>query len=531
MRSIGASRAFCCRIVINAACIAALVGCSTSQTSEIKSLAAQAGKNTAQGATGSKPAGSSAPATTGSDTTLSETIPVPDAIGRTDTGAGTGAGAGGDAQHTEPSEPAASYQLVRYIGLDAKAWPTTAAAQNYSDLYTRIELVSDNGAPGAGGPDAKLLRSYSAENRGFFSRLVSNKTDTVTAIANITVREPDLTISIPLYSISHASGLQLGNTWATNFTASNIESPLFRIGPNTGLTVRLSAKVSSDLKSQGVSLAVGAITRAVQIAAPTAPLLTVLSKQDVNNAATAVDTALSALLSKDISEDLQVGRMADAWANNGTAMTLYGCAPFVRAEKSDGTTVPGNCAKDNDIDGAANLPIGSWQLKLTCPRLSVFDARSICAKWNTPSTTPWDSLPRTGGMLDLTTSDKRTAAGKVIADSVRDSQVLGFKLASQTTIQTFVQSQDWYTTFVGNSANKQRTDYEKFCAGALNGMEMSGFSKLDAALAIRAMTRQMPQLAAYRTEFAKGMSGGSCFDEFSSISTHAPMSLAVRSAQ
>jgi hypothetical protein len=412
----------------------------------------------------------------------------------TDNGAGGanngGNGNGGTAENTKPN-----YLIVRYIGVDTSAWPSAHAAQNYSDLYTRIELSSDSNTSGNAAAGV-ALRDYSSENRDWFSRLLSSKTDTVTAVANITVRDPGLTVAIPIFSVSHASGRDLGNSWVTNFTASSVESPLFRLGPNTGLTIHLSAKVSSDLKSQGASLAVGAVTRAVQIAAPTSTLLTTLSKTEVSNSAAAIDTAISSLLSEDIGEDIEVGRLMNSWTGNA-AIALYGCAPFVR---STDPVSGGNCAANPDIDGGKDLPVGAWQLRLTCPRLSAFNPRDICIV---------DAASGALTLEDISTSAKLLALQTSTAATVSDAQVLAFNLSSQVNIQTFVQSQAWFTTFTGISCARKAVDFDNFCGGALVGLEMSGLNKFDAALVVRAIANQMPQLTTLKAAFATS-DGANC---------------------
>ena len=387
-----------------------------------------------------------------------------------------------------------NFQIVRYIGIDTSAWPGAQAAQNYSDLYTRMELSSPNSAGTAATGSA--LRDYNSENRDWFARLWSSETDTVTAVANITVRDPGLTVAIPLFSVSHASGRDLGNSWVTNFTASSVESPLFRIGPNTGLTIHVAAKISSDLKSQGASLAVGAVTKAVQIAAPTSTLLTTLSQTEVNNAASAIDTAISSLLSEDIGEDIEVGRLMNSWTGSA-AISLSGCAPFVRSTDPVAT---GNCAANPDTDGGTDMPVGTWQLQLACPRISAFDPRDVC-----------DVDSKTGALTleDISTPTKLQALQASAANTVSDAQVLGFNLSSQVNILTFVQSQSWFTTFMGVTGTKQAKNYDDFCNGALVGMEMNGLNKFDAALVIRAIANQMPQLTAVKAAFATS-DGANC---------------------
>lgn len=394
------------------------------------------------------------------------------------------------------------HQPVRYIGVDATSWEPTNTTNDYSDLYTSIKLnSSEKDGAGAGGDsegDGKklspLMRSYSAEDRNPISRFLSNKTDTVTTVINVSTHDPELTLVIPLFSLSHASGKDIRNSWSTAIAASNIDSPLFLISPNTRIAIHVSSKLSSDIKSQGTSIAIGAITSAIQIASPTSTLLTSLSKNDLNRSASAMDSAISSLLSREISEDIDVGRTLDSWTPSSRVI-IYGCTPFARFE----TVVMNNppqqdsvsCASDEDIYGGRDMPLGPWSLHLSCPRYSVFSPADIC--------------DQSGGPSELTLSRKdREKEQKKIAENVSDTQILSFYLSSQVSIQSFVQSQAWFTSF---TSQKAKQDYDAFCASGITSMEMSGLNNFDAALVIRAVVDQLPQLSSIRSAFTSKAKG------------------------
>jgi hypothetical protein len=428
----------------------------------------------------------------------------------------------GNPSSAPTSQSETDHQIVRYIGTSSNDWPWNPAVLDYSDLYTRVELFADNDQTGVGASEnTHALRDYASENRSWLLRLLSSETDTVTTLANIDVRDPQLSITVPLFSISHASGAGLGNTWTTNFTSSDVGSPLFRLGPNTGLTVHLNTKVSSDLKSQGASLVVGAVQKAVQIAAPQSTLLTTLSAPDIANTASAIDTAISGLFSRDISEDIQLGRLTDSWTG-GASFTLYGCAPFVRDEGMTAKTVDangnpiapanGNCAKSIDLDGGYNIPVGVWTVKLACPHVSAFSSRGICDG-------KYPKAPVTADGFAKTVKADRAQ----VLTAANDAQILQFNLSSQVSIQTFVQSQGWFTTFTAakttaktksGTTDKSSDDYVAFCAGAILGLETSGLNQFDSALTLRAMIHQIPALAALRDSFAAGKNGASCVKQF-----------------
>ncbi len=395
---------------------------------------------------------------------------------------------------TAPANGAPQIELVRYIGIDALDWTNAPAAHSLADLYTRIIVASDLPEGTTGSNAGMPRRDYVAEKRSW-AAILSTRTDTVTTVANITLRDPGLTIAIPLFSITHASGRQLGNTWDTLFTASSVESPLFRLSANTGLTLHVSAKVSSDVKSQGAALAVSALTTAVKIAAPTSTLLTTLSKPATDNTAAAIDSAISSLLSESISEDIEMGRLAAGWSP-ASALEITGCAPFVHAT---GTADTHLCGSEGDLKGVVDQPVGTWRLFFACPRLSVFDSKDICD--DTPTGLD-ESLWQAG-------ATKLAAERALIARTVSDAQILSFNLSSETTVQAYVLAQPWFTSFVALSTRKP-ADYASFCASGLVALEANGLNTLDAALVIRAMIERLPQMAALHPDFATGDAGSGC---------------------
>lgn len=392
--------------------------------------------------------------------------------------------------------------IVRYIGIDPTHWPTATSNKSYSDLYTQIEVYAPQGSitgAGSGNPD---LRDYSSERRGWLAQLWATRTDTAAAVVNVEIMQPSLRLALPLFSVSHSSGWNLGNTWTTNFTDSNVESPLFRIGSDTSITLHLNLKVSSDLKSQGVSEVVGAVTQAVRIAAPSARLLTTLSKSEVNNAAQAIDQSISALFSQNITEDIALGRLMESWSPTSQVI-ITGCAPFVRLETSPGTATPPpdrpaqdtGCGVRPDTVGGSDTRVGAWRLSLACPRLSAFDPRDICNDLGSLTVGPGKN-----GTIPLTSAGLRIAH-TYLASEISDVEVLQFMLSSQVTIQDFVQSQNWFTTFVRKGAAASAGDYTDFCSNAILSLYAAGLNKFDAALALRAVIDRVPGIVENATAF------------------------------
>lgn len=410
----------------------------------------------------------------------------------------TSPSSGGAGEQGNENAKGTRISILRYVGADDRAWPDNKSGIALSDLYTRIELRINGNSSGntsqpasGGGNDLRAVRSYEKEDRSWVERLFFSETDTVTALANVEIKNPDMKIAVPLYSVTHASGRGLGNSWVTNFTASYVESPLFRMTANSALVVHLNAQVSQDLKSQATSMVVGAVTQAVQIAAPTSTLLTALSKPEVNSAAQAIDSTISTLISQDKTEDLRLGRFADTWTPS-TQFALSGCAPFVRLD--------GSPSRDDRCDRFAaadsseydDLRVGEWTIMLRCPQLSAFDEQDICHD-------PDGHALKTD--KTLSSQEQRAAFAKILS-RINYAQVLQFPLSSQVNIRAFVLSRDWYTTFL---KSKQDPDaVTDFCANAVSGPSgfyANGLSWFDSAVALGATIRELSGLVKYRDRF------------------------------
>ncbi len=363
-------------------------------------------------------------------------------------------------------------EIVRYVGADKSDWSDAPTGIDLSDLYTRLVVESADGRAGST-PGAQNFRDYDAEERGWLERLLVSQARTVTTIANIQIRSPDLTSTVPLFSVSHSSAKGTGETFVTNFTTSDVESPLFRMGANSAVTIHLNTKLNRDVQSNAAGLVLSAVQSAVSIAAPAAPVLTTLSKSELSNAAHAIDSAVSGLAAQSITEDVRLDRLADSW-RPASVVRIYGRIPWKAAHPKAAST-----------DSHPDSDIGSWLVTLRCPRVSIFDARDICTGF--PGV-----LGQTSDDVDarLTINrDKLGAAKAEVAKQAPDGRILHQALSSQVTVADFVKTQSWYTTFI--NGKKTDDDVLAFCANLLDAMGATGLNSLDSALVLRAAADQL----------------------------------------
>jgi hypothetical protein len=381
------------------------------------------------------------------------------------------------------SNVASPVSIVRYIGWDAAGWQPKPSGQNIADYYTQLEVYSQADIGGGAALDSTNLRSYDNENRTWLERLFESETDTVTTLTNVEVSNSssDLKFSVPLFSITHASGRDLGNTWVTNYTQSYIESPLFLVGSDAKIVVHLKAEVSKDLKSQAAATVIGAVTQAVSIAAPSSALVTTLTSSQVNNTANAIDQTISKLSSSDESEDVELGRFADSW-RPGLQLVVFGCAPFAKfdQELTDNT----KCSKLQLNSGDSK--VGAWTLGIRCPQISIFDGANVCT---------------TDNSAFLASADVKTAK-QAIAARVENGTVLKYGLSKDVTIADWVQKESWYTGFIAKTPATD--DYGSFCSAAISGPNNiggNGLSSFDSAMVLRAVINSMAGVAKYASNF------------------------------
>lgn len=387
-------------------------------------------------------------------------------------------------------------QIVRYIGGNARDWPNSINGSNkldpnagFSDLYSRFILISGDERIGAGpSDDMTTYRNYRAERPGWLARIFTERERSIVAVAKISLLNPSLEMTVPLYSVSYNSGGKGGEAWATAMTASYVRSPLFRVTANSRFAVDVSTDTSNATQSSGFSTAITALTSAVQLVAPEAGLLTTLSKDSTRDRANALDSAISKLLSYSVSEHIEFGRMINTW-QPGAAIRFDGCAPFVRVEAPDDSAAtaqpvdPGspNCANDLDLDGQKNHYVGNWRLVLTCPQFSVFSPRTICKS--------------RGEFEDIATPSARSDIGMKIAGAVQDSLVLEEPLGENATVRSLIRGSDFFTAFIA-AQNRDAEKYGMFCASTMDVLRQAGLTGLDSALGLRATLRLMPEFVA-----------------------------------
>ncbi len=358
------------------------------------------------------------------------------------------------------------------------------------------------------------------------------------AVANATISDPDVSISVPLFSIEHKITHGSPDEYVTNYTSSHSATPLFRIGASTVFTLHVNEMISGDQSLTGLSGIIKAVQMATTIAAPQASVLTTLSSPSVQDASHAIESTVSGILSSHKTEDIELARDMSLFFDSSNSKT--GDGGHDREAMFDYSIVaraPSNFIKysferfarsgggdTGDYDNKAKpVPIvGHWFVWLTCPRPSIFSPQDICddvapssadpadgakpsaASAGQPgpsqqrattgtgisaiSSTPLDTNAGYPGPLNQRIQDTKTAIVQRLQG--RLGEVLNTRLSSQVTVEDFVTSSSAYKSFFSKTS-KAPADTTKFCADVIDALYKQGLSNFDARIVIWAMARNL----------------------------------------
>ncbi len=422
------------------------------------------------------------------------------------------------------------YPMLRYISAgasDRAGRLDQLTPMDLADLYTSLKVTPacpiagphDNNATAAecGQP---LQRDYDKERPSWLFRLFGTRTINIVALANVQITDPDLPISVPLFSMQHQTPHGAPDEYVSNYTSSHSATPLFRIGASSVFTLHVHQAMSHNETFTGVSTLIKAVQTATTIAAPHAALLTTLSSPDLSNASQAIDTAIGSILSSDKTEDIELAHdISLTFSDRNGRPSVYSIEARVPSgdvkysyEPADQSGAGGGGYDDKSFPAPI---IGHWYVWLSCPRPSMFSAEDICnslAAMPSEKAIPPSELLRvlpssvTASVAQITTSQAgsdatNNAYPKALNDTVvavqnqviarlagRPSQVLNTKLSSQVIIEDFVTASDPYKTFFAKPT-KQTSDTRKFCADLVDLLYKQGLNHFDARLVVWSMTR------------------------------------------
>ncbi|EJL89746.1 hypothetical protein PMI16_01938 [Herbaspirillum sp. CF444] len=323
----------------------------------------------------------------------------------------------------------------------------------FTDAYTRLRI--DGGLQESQGAAAGANGSLSYAQRGLIERyLLSIKYD-VNVLAKVKIGTYEESVS--LATLSSTSGSD-GQSWTRDVVHNASSFPWFLVKeggvegtPRVSVEFNASRTVDSGVAGNALQITLTAI-RAL---APTSNVVTRLSEGATKDKAQAIDTAVSKLFFRKLSEKHTSDRDFLRWQDGGgMAITI---------------NIP---EKEGDWNGNIR-PMGVWRIGFDAPRPSVFSDWRYCKK----------ESPTQRCKTDL------KVARKAVVQEKDASKILAFVMlkasSNVTTIRDHLQQQPWYGTALSSLGNDDKANSQilnGMCQNIVQEMIGQSFSALDARL-------------------------------------------------
>jgi len=366
-----------------------------------------------------------------------------------------------------------------------------------SDLYAQWSLEKLEVT------DIEKDRDYDAESRPAILRIISGRNRSMLASVKIEIKDPDLDIVIPLATVGYEGRIGKGEAWVTHLMMGDQSQSFFRIGASTSAKATVMAKSTDDVEVKAAGTIINTLKGVLSIVSP-GPLLTTLNRDQTRQAADAFDNALSSIWSDSIDEQIAVSRQLSEW---------YPSAGFVIS-----LTLPSELRHKGDKQDT-DSPRMFFRLRLSCPRLSIFDNRTACES----NDGNWKEGP-----LAEPTAGYRSAMFKSelarLQNRLSAQQVLNFKLASGKGVRQHLTDQEWFIHFlqdarvdqgasVGEAAdvaapkgqNKKDPprDFAVLCSTVVDSLYAVGLSSFDSRVGLWAIVTGSADFAGLRDKFEK----------------------------
>lgn len=364
--------------------------------------------------------------------------------------------------------------------------------------------------------DATAVRWYRREDKPAILRLLVGRDQSFISSIRIDMHDPDQTVTIPLVAFGYQGKVGKGQSWTTDVVNDDQSQPYFRIGPSTSATITVSAKSADDVEVRTTGVILGTLRSISAIVTPGGSLVTVLNREPLNQASTAVDNALSDIWSK-VKDERQIsGRQLSEWYEGAGFLVEVDIPDFVKTD----ATKDRNTAGGADAGKPGPVTKRVYWLRLSCPRYSIFDPALACQKSNSdPAGQPTQPDKASGVASDYFQSDIAGLIGK----RVSTQQILNFPLAQGKTLSQFLSDHPWYTQFlrmgdpvksaedatgnlVATTASKQQSrsnnDYAGLCSQIVDALYGVGLSTFDAKLGLWATISGSSDFVGIRSNFS-----------------------------
>jgi hypothetical protein len=348
--------------------------------------------------------------------------------------------------------------------------------ENFSNLYTRV-MVNSRGTRNRENTEVKdnssdLTELYEYNDRGAFPRTFWGTHYSINLTAYVTVG--NYLATVPLVTIDHTSNRSDGEKFLRTIAHTVQNFPLILIkgdGSNAAATVRFVVKASDETQSRVAALAIQAAESVAKAISPESAVVTTLSAQSAKDKATALDSAINSLMSKQLDEEQLIDNDVRRWSSG--------------AELTFRVPPPNNEAEWGDSDHFK--AVGYWTVTFEDPRPSVFSDIQLCYAHHQGAMPGEYCRPTVAAAID--------AAQKDAAN--RPEQVLAFNLLNGTqslgTVSAYLKQQSWWETSMKtfNGLKKTETpqtdDVSSFCRSIKDSIASIGLNAVDSGIVVAAV--------------------------------------------
>ncbi|GAB5458431.1 MAG: hypothetical protein Hens3KO_14610 [Henriciella sp.] len=290
-------------------------------------------------------------------------------------------------------------------------------------------------------------RSYRSESRSWLSRMFSSKSVSRTLLAEFDLSKPDIKATEALFAASFTSSRQEGETWSTDQSLAVYATPWFKVSSNTTLTAKMRMQLADTRESTGASASfIGTLSNAATLMAPTASLVTYFSAPAVTQSSNFLDSAVSSLFGRAITEQSTGTMPLKTWQPNRPLLVVSAAMPDAR-----------DIRKTNDRE-----ILGAWEVYLEPPILSMF------------------------------TTEVLSFGDEVYPDyiSVSSADVLGFKIGDELTVYDYVFSRLEIADRIDELNMTGEPELaRKICNRIDRGLSEIGFNSWDSAKGVWAVAK------------------------------------------
>jgi hypothetical protein len=354
--------------------------------------------------------------------------------------------------------------LLPLLNVDRETEPPTG--ESAVGGYVRF-WVSRVQPPPEVGPREVGSRDYRRERRTWLSRFIVGRHRSRILQARVTISNPNINASLTLASTSQTSNRTDGENFASEVGHRRFFTPYVRIDPGTTVGVEFSLAASSTVNPDVTANILDIVQRGARLAAPTGTVVTALNSERLRAASNFVDQSISSLFGEKLSEKSLTDFSPDQWTASGAR----------RGEGSRLATVTALFPMGGHVwTQGANRDVGSWEVRVSDPVVSVFSTMPLIAAPDT------ETPGRCAG--DEFSEPERQACRAFIG--LAPTSVFGFRVGENQTLGESLRGDAGITAALARfkEANEDEQAAIAMCNLVAAKAHWLGLNRFDAAVAV-----------------------------------------------